>query len=400
MTPSSQALLIVAVVVFGTIGFALNAVKRFKMEPQEFIVGGRSFGALLLWILLAGEIYTSFTFLGAAGWAYGKGAPAFYILAYGTIGYIIGYFYLPVVWRIGKERGLMTWPDFLTDRYGSKALGTAVAVLQFFLTVPYVTLQADGIADYSRLPGTVSSTRPWRSVFLSADGALRLYGGACAARRGRALSKTPWFLLRCCSQAFTCPSTSRIDRRDVRPGYCSAPALVYASARLGAIRRELVHLDDSANQHRLLHGTGQRAVHLRGTQRGHGTPQHDIHSDLRLGHRVRAAGRIHRTARRSGAQRDPQRINHSCCCCSIISRLGFWVSWWRPGVWPRFCPPRFCCWALRALPRATFWLHAVRARPGVGLRGTGAGALGSFTRPRLSISCCSITAASHSSRRA
>ncbi len=54
------------------------------MDPQEYIVGSRSFGALLLWILLAGEIYTSFTFLGAAGWAYGKGAPAFYIMAYGS----------------------------------------------------------------------------------------------------------------------------------------------------------------------------------------------------------------------------------------------------------------------------------------------------------------------------
>ncbi|MBC5800837.1 MAG: sodium:solute symporter family protein [Candidatus Eremiobacteraeota bacterium] len=146
----------------GTIGFALLAVRRIKMEPAEFIVGGRSFGALLLWILLAGEIYTSFTFLGAAGWAYGKGAPAFYIIAYGPIAYIIGYFYLPLVWRIGKERGLMTWPDFLVDRYGSKSLGTGVAALQFFLTVPYVTLQLTGlqilltIAGYGRFNATLA----------------------------------------------------------------------------------------------------------------------------------------------------------------------------------------------------------------------------------------------------
>jgi SSS family solute:Na+ symporter len=100
---------------------------------------------LLLWILLAGEIYTSFTFLGAAGWAYGKGAPAFYILAYGTVGYIIGYFYLPEVWRIGKEKHLLTWGDFLSDRYGSRPLGVAVGVLQFFLAVPYVTLQLTGL---------------------------------------------------------------------------------------------------------------------------------------------------------------------------------------------------------------------------------------------------------------
>lgn len=162
MSAGVQAVLIIAAIVFGTIAFALFAVRRFKMEPAEFIVGGRSFGAVLLWILLSGEIYTSFTFLGAAGWAYGKGAPAFYIVAYGTIGYIIGYFYLPTVWRLGKESGLMTWPDFLIDRYGSKLLGTCVAVLQFFLAVPYVTLQLTGlqilltIAGYGRYNATVA----------------------------------------------------------------------------------------------------------------------------------------------------------------------------------------------------------------------------------------------------
>jgi SSS family solute:Na+ symporter len=156
------ALAIVALVVVGTIAFALISVGRFRMEPQEFIVGNRSFGAVLLWILLAGEIYTSFTFLGAAGWAYGKGAAALYILVYGVLAFTIGYFYLPRVWRIGKERGLMTWPDFLRDRYGSNALATAVAILQFLLTVPYVTLQLSGlqilltIAGYGRYNASIA----------------------------------------------------------------------------------------------------------------------------------------------------------------------------------------------------------------------------------------------------
>ena len=145
MSHAAVALSIIAVIVFGTIIFAVLAVGRLRMDPHEYIVGSRSFGALLLWILLAGEIYTSFTFLGAAGWAYGKGAPAFYIMAYGAVAYMVGYFYLPYVWRIGKERNLLTWPDFLIDRYGSKTLGIAVALLQFFLTVPYVTLQLTGL---------------------------------------------------------------------------------------------------------------------------------------------------------------------------------------------------------------------------------------------------------------
>jgi SSS family solute:Na+ symporter len=153
LSREAQALLVVAAILVGTILFALQSVRRIKMDPQQFLVGGRSFGSLLLWILLAGEVYTSFTFLGAAGWAYGKGAPAFYILAYGTIGYTIGYFFLPAVWKIGKERGLLTFPDFFLDRYGSKPLAIGIAILQFFLIVPYVTLQLSGLQTLLTIAG-------------------------------------------------------------------------------------------------------------------------------------------------------------------------------------------------------------------------------------------------------
>jgi SSS family solute:Na+ symporter len=162
------ALGIVAIVVLGTIAFALLSIRRIKMDPQQFMVGGRSFGALFLWLLLAGEVYTSFTFLGAAGWAYGRGAPAFYILAYGTIGYTVGYFFLPAVWRIAKERNLLTAPDFFVDRYGSKALGIAVALLQFFLIVPYVTLQLSGLQILLHLAGygAIDSTKAVAIAFV------------------------------------------------------------------------------------------------------------------------------------------------------------------------------------------------------------------------------------------
>ena len=84
-------------------------------------MGGRSFGAILLWLLLAGEIYTTFTFLKAAGWAYSRVAPAFYILCYGTIAYLISYFLLPPIWEIAKARGLLTGPDFFAGMLKSEA---------------------------------------------------------------------------------------------------------------------------------------------------------------------------------------------------------------------------------------------------------------------------------------
>lgn len=162
MNAPEVALSIVAVFVAATIAFGLWSVRRIPQDPVQYIVGGRSFGTILLWVLLAGEIYTSFTFLGMAGWAYGKGAPAYYIFAYGVVGYIIGYFLLPQIWRVGKERNLLTAPDFFADRYGSRALGIAVAICQFVLLIPYVTLQLSGlehilqIAGYGAYNATVS----------------------------------------------------------------------------------------------------------------------------------------------------------------------------------------------------------------------------------------------------
>ncbi len=118
---------------------------RGEMNLERWTVGSRRFGVILVWLLMAGEIYTTFTFLGASGWAYSRGAPAFYILAYGTIGYIISFFVLPPVWRMAKRLGLHTQPDFFLARYGSPALASIVALVGVVSIVPYLQLQLAGL---------------------------------------------------------------------------------------------------------------------------------------------------------------------------------------------------------------------------------------------------------------
>jgi SSS family solute:Na+ symporter len=145
MNAGAVGLGLVTIVVVATLLFGLYGVRGIKMDPHEFMVGGRRFGALLLWLLLAGEIYTTFTFLGASGWAYGKGGPAYYILCYGTIAYIISYFIGPPIHRMARERHMLTGPDFFTDRYGSRFLGALVALLGFAMLVPYATVQLTGV---------------------------------------------------------------------------------------------------------------------------------------------------------------------------------------------------------------------------------------------------------------
>lgn len=123
---------IVAVVVVGTIAFALIAVRRIGNDPAQFILGGRSFGTILLWVLMGGELYTTFTFLGIAGWVYGRGAEIYYILGVGGGAYILAYLYLPRLWRFAKERNLLTFGDFFASRYASKTFGAVTALISTF----------------------------------------------------------------------------------------------------------------------------------------------------------------------------------------------------------------------------------------------------------------------------
>jgi SSS family solute:Na+ symporter len=141
----SVALIIILAVVLISAAVGIYAGRNLEMNLENWTVGGRRFGVLLIWLLMAGEIYTTFTFLGASGWAYSKGAPAFYILGYGALAYTLSFFMLPVIWRIGKRYGLHTQPDFFIKIYDSRGLGVLVAVIGVFSIIPYLQLQLAGL---------------------------------------------------------------------------------------------------------------------------------------------------------------------------------------------------------------------------------------------------------------
>ncbi len=136
---------IIALTILFSFGLGLLAGKRVKMNLEMWTVGGRRFGLILVWLLMAGEIYTTFTFLGAAGWAYSKGAPAFYILIYAALAYTLSFFILPAVWKVGKKHGLHTQPDFFVERYDSRLLGALVALIGVASILPYLQLQLMGL---------------------------------------------------------------------------------------------------------------------------------------------------------------------------------------------------------------------------------------------------------------
>jgi SSS family solute:Na+ symporter len=151
-------------IIFGFVLLALALGIRARggkdMDLEQWSVGGRGFGAIFVFLLMAGEIYTTFTFLGGSGYAYGHGGPALYILSYGCLAYILSYWMLPPIWRFAKQHRLISQSDFFIRKYDSAALGILVAVVGVIALLPYLVLQLKGLGIIMSVAsyGSVSTT--------------------------------------------------------------------------------------------------------------------------------------------------------------------------------------------------------------------------------------------------
>jgi len=145
VSQSVVALMVISgiVAVASFVGF--SARSHHKMDLEQWTVGGRGFGLVLVWLLMAGEVYTTFTFLGASGWAYSRGGPVLYILAYQPLMYVVSFFILPQMWEVGQKYRLQTQADFFRVRYGSKYLEAFVALVGVIFIIPYLQLQLTGL---------------------------------------------------------------------------------------------------------------------------------------------------------------------------------------------------------------------------------------------------------------
>jgi len=139
---------VVTVVLFGylavTLTIGLVAGRRSSKSVTGYVAGDRSFGLLVMYFVTGATIFSAFAFLGGPGWAYSRGAAAFYILAYGVLGIAPWYWVGPKVARIGRGQGFVTQAQLMTGRFPSRGLSVLVALLSLAAFVPYITLQMRG----------------------------------------------------------------------------------------------------------------------------------------------------------------------------------------------------------------------------------------------------------------
>ena len=127
-----------------TLGVGLVAGRRASRSVQGYVAGDRDFGLLVMYFITGATVFSAFAFLGGPGWAYSRGAAAFYILTYGVLGMAPWYAMGPKVAALGRRFGFVTQAQLLVGRFPSRGLSALMAILTLAAFVPYVTIQMRG----------------------------------------------------------------------------------------------------------------------------------------------------------------------------------------------------------------------------------------------------------------
>ncbi|AKS42562.1 sodium:solute symporter family protein [Wenzhouxiangella marina] len=127
-----------------TLFVGLRAGRGTSATVTGFVAGDRNFGFLVMYFVTGATVFSAFAFLGGPGWAYSRGAAAFYILSYGVLGMVPWYVVGPKVARIGRQLGHVTQGQFLTGRFPSRFLSVLIVLISVAALIPYITLQMRG----------------------------------------------------------------------------------------------------------------------------------------------------------------------------------------------------------------------------------------------------------------
>ncbi|MEE2898704.1 MAG: sodium:solute symporter family protein, partial [Gemmatimonadota bacterium] len=140
--------LLVSIIIAGylllTLTIGLMAGRRSSDSVAGFVAADRSFGLLVMYFVTGASVFSAFAFLGGPGWAYSRGAAAFYILAYGALGMAPFYWMGPRAASLGRKHGFVTQAQLVVGRFPSNGLSSLIALVSLVAFVPYITLQMRG----------------------------------------------------------------------------------------------------------------------------------------------------------------------------------------------------------------------------------------------------------------
>lgn len=163
-----MAAIVLGLIIALSLGIAIASRRGAVQDSMsDVMVASRSFGAVLLFIVAVGETYSVGTMIGVPGAVYARGASyAVWFMGYMCLGFSVGYFINPMIWRLGRLSGAVTIAETFRWRFNSRALECLVAVLCIMFLMPWIQIQFAGLGiilkyigfDISYMTGVLVST--------------------------------------------------------------------------------------------------------------------------------------------------------------------------------------------------------------------------------------------------
>jgi len=127
-----------------SLGVGLASGRKASATAEGYVAGDRALGFLVMYFIMGASIFSAFAFLGGPGWAYSRGAAAFYIVSYTSVGLVPWYFVGPKIARLGRRFGYLTQAQLFGHRYASRSIPALLALISLAAFVPYLTIQMQG----------------------------------------------------------------------------------------------------------------------------------------------------------------------------------------------------------------------------------------------------------------
>ncbi|MCA1754918.1 MAG: sodium:solute symporter family protein [Spirochaeta sp.] len=148
---------IAVLTIFGLIiiGMAAYGYKISAKTAEDYMLGGRTIGVVVMFFFVLFAISSSWTFYGFPGLLYLEG-PGYVFFIWGSVAGFAGlYMFLgPRIWALTKMNRFLSPVEALGERYESKPLRLVLAISILAFIVPYVGIQPLGVgAGFQALTG-------------------------------------------------------------------------------------------------------------------------------------------------------------------------------------------------------------------------------------------------------
>lgn len=140
------SILAVFIAIFILISFLSkrNSASSSKESAEDFVIGGRGMGTIVLLLSMGATYFSTWTLLGSFGAYFREGVWfigfAVWTIFHGVFIWLFG----ARIWLAGKRFGFITPGQMVEHYYESKRLRTLVAVIGIFALVPVMLIQVSG----------------------------------------------------------------------------------------------------------------------------------------------------------------------------------------------------------------------------------------------------------------